>query len=158
MVSAEMEFADSQGVVSVTEKDYLKDRLYDQIDWYDKKATTYKKLFCRLRAFEIIIAASIPVLYYLPSVKQYIPFFAAIITILAGIASLMKFHDNWVLYRMTCESLKYEKFLYLTGTEPYNTENKLAVLVTKVENILSSERILWKRKIVSENINDKEKS
>ena len=136
----------------MTEEDYLNDRLYDQINWYDQKASAYKKYFCWLRALEIVMAALIPVLYYWPWFKSGIPFLAAAITILAGIAGLMKFHENWVLYRITCESLKYEKFLYLTNTDPYNTDGKLAILVKRVESILSSERILWKRKILATTI------
>ncbi len=132
------------------EKDYLTDRLDDQIRWYSSKSSKCKKWFLIMRTFEITIAAIIPVLFYLP-VKSSIPFLSAIIIILVSLISLFKFHENWLLYRTTSESLKHEKYLYLTNTKPYNRENKLVILVQNVEEIISSENSLWKQKTLSNN-------
>ena len=42
--------------------EYLKNRLDDQIDWYDRKSVQNQKWFKRLQVISIIAAASIPFL------------------------------------------------------------------------------------------------
>ena len=129
------------------EEDYLKDRLEGQIQWYSNKSSNYKKLFYIIRATEIIIAGLIPALFHWSLIKGVIPLLSAIVAILAGLIALFKFQENWISYRTTSESLKHEKYLYLTKVFPYDKENSLETLVKNVENIISKENTLWKQKI-----------
>ena len=46
----------------MNQEDYLKDRLDNQIDWYDKKSQWNQKWFKRLQVFQLIAAAIIPFL------------------------------------------------------------------------------------------------
>ena len=61
----------------------------------------------------------------------------------AGISSLQKFQELWIKYRTTAESLKKEKYLYLTKGQPYDTENPLSILVQRVETLVSQENTNW---------------
>ena len=133
---------------SMKEEDYIKDRLEDQIQWYSKKSSFYKKLFYTIRAIEIIIAGLIPALFHWSLIKGVIPFLSSIVAILAGLIALFKFQENWISYRTTSESLKHEKYLYLTKTSPYDKENSFEILVKTVENITSKENSLWKQQIL----------
>ncbi len=45
--------------------------------------------------------------------------------------------------RQTPESLRKEKFLFLTQTEPYDKDNAFHLLVQRVEALLSQENIDW---------------
>ena len=129
------------------ESEYIESRLNNQIDWYSSKSSKYKSFFYALRSSEMIIAAFIPILFHWQLTKSYIPLLGAIISILAGVLSLFRFHESWISYRITSESLKYQKYLYLTNTFPYNNvENKLSILVGNVESIISSENSFWKEK------------
>ena len=131
----------------MNEEEYLKNRLDDQIDWYDRKSSQNQKSYKRLQFILIISAASIPFIsgfvddfYYL----QYL--FGAIgvlIAAITGILSLYKFQENWTSYRTTCESLRHEKYLYLTKTEPYRGKNAFNLLVQRVEILISKENSSW---------------
>ena len=131
----------------MNEKEYMKDRVNDQIKWYSSKSSYCKKYFYSLRSIEIIIAAIIPISYYFPYVKTFAPFLSIIIVIIVGLLSLFKFQENWILYRTTSESLKHEKYLYSTKTPPYNMKNQFNIFVNNIESITSSENSLWKQKV-----------
>lgn len=134
----------------MNEEEYLKNRLDDQIDWYDRKSSKNQKNFKLFQLILILSAAAIPLLSgylgqegttpYLPYIIGVLGFLVAIIT---AILSLYKFQENWTSYRATCESLRHEKYLYLTKTEPYRGKNAFNLLVQRVEMLLSKENSSW---------------
>ena len=125
--------------------EYMKSRVDDQIEWYDKKSVKCQRWYKFLQAIEIIIAASIPVLSGYTSQ-------CFTITIIESLTKLYKHHENWIEYRTTCELLRYQKYLYITKSAPYNDEPESIdnIFVRNIENIISSENNKWK------NINIKE--
>jgi len=132
----------------MNEEEYLKKRLNDQIAWYDQKSVCNQKWFKRLQVFQLAAAASIPVLvnYVTDSsgwIRLLVAFLGASIAIISGIIALYKLQENWLEYRTTCESLRHEKYLYLTKTEPYNTDDPLALLVNRIETLISKENTNW---------------
>ena len=131
------------------EENYIKNRLEDQIQWYSRKSSFYKKMFYIIRATEIIIAGLIPALFHWSFIKGAIPLLSSIVAVLASLVALFRFHENWIAYRTTSESLKHEKYLYLTKVSPYNQENSFEVLIHTVESIISKENTLWKQKNLS---------
>ncbi len=135
----------------MTEQQYLENRLEDQIEWYSQKSSRCKHLFWALRGIEIAIAALIPALFHFELIKGYIPLLGAIVVILIGLLSLFKLQENWFLYRTTSEELKHHKYLYMTNTEPYSTEDNFSMLVENVESLISKENSLWKQKQSSTN-------
>lgn len=133
---------------STKEENYFKDRLEDQIQWYSKKSSLYKKLFYTIRTTEIIIAGLIPALFHWSLIKGIIPLLSAIVAILAGLIALFKYQENWISYRTTSESLKHEKYLYRMKVSPYDKEKPFDILVKTVESIISKENTFWKQKIL----------
>jgi hypothetical protein len=131
----------------MTPQEYLEQRLQDQIDWYDRKGSSAQRRFRTLRMLEIVLAASVPVFAGLvepPSLMRIgTGLLGGLIVILAGMLSLNQFEEKWVQYRTTCESLKQEKYLYLTGTPPYDASDAFATLVRRVEGLLSTENRGW---------------
>lgn len=132
----------------MNEEEYLKKRLNDQIAWYDQKSVCNQKWFKRLQVFQLAAAASIPVLVnYVTNSSGWIRLLVALlgasIAIISGIIGLYKLQENWLEYRTTCESLRHEKYLYLTKTEPYNTDDLFALLVNRVETLISKENTNW---------------
>ena len=129
------------------EDEYLKDRLEDQLQWYDKSSQHNQKYFKRLRLLEIISAALIP---FLSGVSENIPYFSwlvgglgVLIAVSAATSALFKYHENWIGYRTTAAQLKHEKFAYLTNTIPYDNEDKFDLLVERVEALISKENSAW---------------
>lgn len=133
-------------------EEYLEQRLQDQINWYDKKSQWNQRWYKRLKAIEILMAASIPLLVgYVTETSSHmkivVGFLSVIVAAIAGIENLYKFQENWIEYRTTAESLKHEKYLYLTKTGPYNEEDAFSKLVEKVEDMISRENTRWSQYI-----------
>ena len=142
----------------MTTNDYLTDRVDNQIDWYDKKSSWNQRLYKRLQILQIAAAASIPIFagFITPEatdMKHVVASIGALIAIISGILSLYKFQENWIQYRTVSESLKHQKYLFLTKTYPYHTEDAYHVLVETVENLIAQENSKW-----SQYIQQKEKT
>jgi len=71
-----------------------------------------------------------------------------VIAICAGVSSLLQFQEHWIKYRTTAESLKKEKYLYFTNSEPYDTKNPLPILVQRIESLVSQENTNWAQYIM----------
>lgn len=138
----------------MNEEQFLKERVDDQINWYDKKSQFNQRWYKWLRVGEIVAAAAIPFLAgYMsdknPAIQVVVGFLGCIIATIAGIVALYQFQENWVEYRTTCESLRHEKYLFLTQTEPYNVDNPFALFVQRVESLVSTENTKWTQLIRS---------
>lgn len=130
------------------QEDYLTQRVDDQISWYDSKSQWNQKWYKRLRNIEIIAAATIPFLSgYItqeqPWINIVIGILGALIAVIAGTIGLYNFQENWIEYRTTSESLKHEKYLFLTTTEPYNIDEPFSLFVQRVESLISTENSKW---------------
>lgn len=133
----------------MNEEEYLNDRLNDQIDWYDKKSQTNQKWFKGLRLLEIVAATIIP---FLAGIGSNIPYYSiiigglgVIIAVSAGLSALYKYHENWIEYRTTSETLKHEKYLFQTKCLPYDNEDAFCKLAQRVEGLISKENTQWSR-------------
>lgn len=92
---------------------YIKNRLDDQINWYDRKSQQAQKRYKRLQLAELVIAAAIPLFsgYTVgcPAMAFIIGVLGAVIAIIEGVERLYRYHENWIEYRAACEALKHEK-------------------------------------------------
>lgn len=127
---------------------YIQQRLDDQITWYSNKSQWNQKCFKVLKIIEIGAAASIPFLVaYISDSNSLLKIISGIlgllVAVIAGILGLYQFQENWINYRTTAETLKHEKFLFLTKTEPYNIEEAFTLLVQRVESLISKENTSW---------------
>ena len=133
----------------MNEDKYLNNRLEDQLKWYSNKSQANQKWYKRLRLTEIISASLIP---FLAGMKDTIPYSAwvigslgIVIAVSVAAGSLYKFQENWIQYRTTAETLKHEKYLYVTKSPPYNEENAFIQLVQRIESLISKENTQWSR-------------
>jgi len=139
--------------------DYLSQRVDDQINWYDKKSQGAQRKFKSLRSFEIIAAASIPIIagfgkdYENIPVELIVGVLGALIAIVAAIVSLNRYQENWIEYRTTCETMKHEKYLFLTKVAPYDNEKAFALFVQKIEKLVSKENSQWSQNALANNQN-----
>lgn len=131
----------------MNDEEYINSRVNDQIDWYDRKSQTAQCWFKWFRGVEIISAAAIPLIAGFAvepfPVTLVIGGLGALIAIFSATISLNQFQENWTVYRTTCESLKHEKFLYLTKAEPYHAEEPFRLFVKRVESLISKENSAW---------------
>lgn len=133
--------------MDITEENYIQERLEDQIEWYDDKSTQCQKQFKRLKGTVIFLSASIPFFVgFISDLKffeEIVSFIGVVIVVIEGWLSLTKYHENWIEYRSICETLRHEKYMYLTKTGVYETEQTFKVLVERVESIISKENVNW---------------
>lgn len=126
---------------------YFKERLNNQIDWYDSKSIQQQKIYKRIKIAQIISAALIPFLAALVGDLNWIIYLVStlgvLVTVLEGILSLGKYHENWIEYRSICETLKREKYMYLGKAGIYSENSNFEVLVERIETIISKENINW---------------
>ena len=131
-------------------EEYIAQRLDDQIAWYDRKSCMSQRWFKRLRMSEFVVAASIPFLAAylepeLPATRVVIGLLGVGIAMITAMLGFYQFQEHWIQYRTTCESLKKEKYLFLTASEPYEGDPtaQFRRLVQRVEAILSKENTNW---------------
>ena len=136
------------------EAEYLKKRVEDQIEWYDKKSLSNQKKYKLCSKCQIILSASIPILVLcvdFKSIKVTVAILGALVGIITAFMGICKFFENWINYRTTAESLKKEKFFFLTKTGTYSKDNNFDLFVQNIEKLISKEHNHWQ-----ENINKKE--
>lgn len=142
---------------SLDQSGYLEQRVREQIDWYGGKSRWNQKWFRRLRVFEIVAAAMIPFLTAVPDmmyVKYVIGGLGVLITVVAGVLALFQFQERWTEYRTTSESLKRERFLFLTKADPYAGADGFPVFVQRFETLIAKENTGWAQSLIK---SDKEK-
>ena len=126
-------------------------RLDDQIDWYDRKSALNKRWYYRLKVFQILVAAAIPVIQIgvakdgsATALAYMVGAMGALVVVVEGLQQLFQFHNSWTSYRSTCERLKHEKFLYEATAGPYAAAARPdALLAERVEGLVSQEHAAW---------------
>ena len=128
----------------MSEADPTLQRLEDQINWYDRKSNYNQRIYKGLKVIEIVAAALVPLAAGLHLPALLTGSLGVLIAVLEGLLQLNQYHDNWISYRSTCETLKHEKFLYLATAGPYATAATAhALLAERIESLVSQEHAKW---------------
>ncbi len=131
----------------ISPEEYVEQRINDQIGWYDRKSTTNQRWFKRLRFAEIVAAAAIPFLSGFADnsfpIKIAIGALGVFVAVIASLLGLLQLQVHWIEYRATAESLRREKFLFLTQTAPYDEDDAFHLFVQRVEALLTKENTEW---------------
>lgn len=144
-------------VALMSDEEYINERLVSQMNWYDRKSSENKKKYKRIKRTESVIAALIPVVITFGAFKfiqeNDLGVYLQVIAALAGVAlvimnsflELDEHHKLWKEYRVTCEMMRHERYMYMTRSEPYDEADAFPLLVEKIEAILNSETQRWKQ-------------
>lgn len=131
---------------------YIKERVDDQIKWFNDKSGFNQRRYKLFRTIVIILSVSIPFAAgYIDSetylgnvIKIAVGVAGVLIAVLEGIQALNKYQENWVQYRTAAENLIQEKMLFATQSGIYaNSETPFSEFVARVEGVLSSENKKW---------------
>ena len=69
---------------------------------------------------------------------------SVIVSMLTGVIKTFKFQENLLNYRTICETLRKEIHFFEADIGDYkDVENKYALFIEKVENLISRENTLW---------------
>jgi Protein of unknown function (DUF4231) len=129
-------------------EEYIKERLEPEIDWYDSKSKGNKRGYYLLRIIEIFCAIAIPFLTgYLTdsslNLRTVVGILGVVIALIAGLLGLFQLQENWISYRTTCETLRHEKYLFLTRSKPYDANEADPLFVERCEMLISKENTDW---------------
>jgi len=119
-------------------------RLEDQITWYDRKSAQCQQRFKVLKAQELAAAASIPVVAAFDVPVYVAGILGAVVVVTEGVLHVNQYHQNWITYRSTAESLKHEKYLFLARADVYSgSKRPLRLLAERIEGLISQEHARW---------------
>ncbi len=146
----------------MTEEDYLESRLNDQIEWHDRKSGWNQQWYKWLQILTLVSAGLIPFVSAIPgdkfelAVRLVVAGLGVVVAIAAGVQGLYRFQERWIEYRTTSETLKHEKFRYLTRTEPYDGNNAFAVLVERTEGLISQQNTRWQEQMAGSSTSEQD--
>lgn len=107
-------------------KDYIKYRLFDQMQWYEKESAEKQRRFKALSLAAIVINAVIPVVTLLSeygvAVRIGIAAFSAAAGVIGTVVNLCRYQDLWVQYRAGCEYLKGILYRYFMRIGEFSSD------------------------------------
>ena len=145
----------------MTQEEYLKDRVEDQIEWYGNKSSMCQTKYKIWQVVKIIALLFITIVSLFGNRDTEVFPFSAYITYIVGalgafiifIESFVKIYDYkklWVQYRMASENLIREKLMFETKSAPYNISEPFILLVQRCEAIMQNEMQGWEEILAEE--------
>ena len=125
---------------------YLEDRYNKQTNWYNEKANYNKKVYQGLQTLVIIFSVITPILVIIGEgwLRWFAVVSSGIVAIGAALLQTFQYHENWINYRTTRETLAKEIHYYNAKLFGYEeAEDPEALFVERVEAVISRENICW---------------
>ena len=142
----------------MTQEEYIKERIDDQIGWYEKKSAFCQKKHKFWQVTKIIAALLITCLSLWATsdstlsdgakppfvkVSHIIGILGAFLVFVESFVKIFDYEKLWIQYRGAAEGLKREKLLFQTGTAPYDNADAFSMLVQQSEAIMKNEVQGW---------------
>jgi len=128
---------------------YLENRYYDQMNYYDRASVKNQKKYKRFQWILIVLSAITPILAALNletnNLQIIVVIVSAIVAILTTGLKTFQYQELWINYRATHEQLKPEIHYYNFNVGPYGVAgvDKEALFISRVETILDKEHQGW---------------
>jgi hypothetical protein len=122
------------------------------VNWYDDKAKSNQKS-ARLFQNALIFSSAVTPIILVSHFVEHSPWLAGLALISAianllitGVMRTYQFDEHWRRYRNVCEDLRAEIHLYAASAHEYrDAQDKRAMFVQRVEEMLSHERKDWQK-------------
>jgi hypothetical protein len=126
-------------------EDYIKNRYQREIRWYDRRARQNQLGYLMAHIYTIAAALAVPVLLSVENISLLvISALAASVAGIQALGTLLRFHENWLNYRTTAETMRKEIHFYHAGIDEYATaDDSKALFVKRVEALVSRENTMW---------------
>ena len=134
------------------ERYYMEHRWHAQWDWYDQKASFYKKRHLFIQVMIGIMSGAVPVLVAINSqdvnIAELLKLSAIVLSFLVTVftvwENVYKHGDNWRSYRGAAEDLAREKAMYDMEVGPYKrVKNPFSRFVERTEDIIAKQNGQW---------------
>ena len=129
----------------MSQKEYMIERLNDQLKYYDKVANRSKKRYLQSRTISVVAGALVPVLVNLtfPYSQIITTILSVIVVLIVSLEGVWHFREQWVNARSTSEALRKEYFVYSTGEGVYKNfkdpKNAFILFVERIEALIEAE-------------------
>ena len=131
---------------TMTQEEYIEERLNQFRAWYDVKASSAKKVYLRMRTVTVVGGAAVPVLVNLKfdtfNINLITTLVSLLVVVLVSLESVFHFREQWKNYRATEQLLAKEYFNYVTAEGAYRNKveaDAFLDFVDRVENAIASE-------------------
>jgi len=112
--------------------------------WYDQQATGNRITYQVLRVAAVVLAAAIPVLTTSGAPPLATAILGGAIVVVEGVQQVFRFHDHYIAYRSTWNTLEREKRLFESHVGRYaNNANRDQALAERINQILAEETTRW---------------
>ena len=136
---------------------FLNERVDNQIHYYEGKSALNKQYYLFFKITQLMAATLLPFFSVFLSdyswMKYVIAFLGSVVTILEGVLAIGKYHEKWIIYRSTGETLRQEKFLFMMQAGSYTGPDAVQQFVNKIEFSLGKENVGWQQLVVKDNKN-----
>jgi len=147
----------------MTQEEYIKDRVVDQIKWYGKKSSMCQKKYKIWQVIKVISALLITTLslwsdkdiFGIQDIKTsyVVAILGAFIVFIESFLKIYDYKKLWVQYRMASENLNREKLFFETNSEPYDGPEPFKLFVQNCESIMKGENKGWEEILAEEDNN-----
>ena len=145
----------------MTQEEYIKNRVEDQIKWYGNKSSKCQNKYKIWQVIKIIALLFVTIVsLWGDRDPEKIPFSEYVSYIVGAlgafvifIESFIKIYDYkklWVQYRMASENLLREKLMFETKSEPYDGSEPFKLFVQNCESIMKGENKGWEEILAEE--------
>jgi len=128
---------------------YRDGRYAEVLEYYDSKAVWNKRCYYACSVYVLAVSGVIcPVVLLSSTYGQVLAaIFSPTVTVLAAVAALFKFHENWLSYRATWDALKHEYYWHDANAGLYaGQDDPDRLFVEQVEALVSREGAEWLRR------------
>ena len=127
-------------------EEYLNDRVLVHVDYCDDVAYSYRRKYYLIEWILIIVASLTPIFVILnfsfarDNWAQWIPVVSStVVAILTGGLKTFRYEENWKKYSELAESLKKEKYQFMTRAGVYkSSDNPETLFIEAVESLLGN--------------------
>jgi len=101
--------------------EYIETRVRQYQDWYDRKASSSKSRYLRMRGASVVGAAIVPALINVSFTGRtaVVTVISLLVVIIVSLESVLHYREQWKNYRSTEQLLGHELVYFQTRVGPY---------------------------------------
>ncbi len=131
---------------------YIKNRVIEQMKWYNKRSIQWRKRYTKLMTTIMILNSLIPVFTLSTSIlgdltqKILVTSISAAITAITAYIAMQNYKELWMQYRNNCEFLRSNLHNYFANAGEYTSadaDENLRKLVQNCESFMLNGRKAW---------------
>ncbi len=128
----------------MTEEDYIRERVNQALQFYDKSSRNNKNKYLRIKAVTVIGGAIVPVFVNieLPYINIITTIISLIVVLLVSLESVYHHREQWTHYRSAEQNLRNEYFLFAAKGGTYGDlqeDQAFRLFVDRTEEIIENE-------------------